>query len=101
MHHADIGALIAEKWNFPESLIEGIKCHHEPLLASAENKDVVFCVYLANAVCDLERGFISYGQIEKPVLAEFGVRTEAQFHNMVSMLREAFDRRQAELMSRR
>ena len=100
MHHADIGALIAQKWNFPESLIEGIKYHHEPLLASAENKDVVFCVYLANAICDLERGFISYGQVEKPVLVEFGVRTEAQFHVMVSTLREAFDRRQAELSRR-
>ena len=63
-------------------------------------RTLFFAFYLANAICDLERGFISYEQVEKPVLAEFGVRTEAQFHNMVSTLREAFDRRQAELSRR-
>jgi putative nucleotidyltransferase with HDIG domain len=31
--HADVGSWLAEKWNFPRSLIEVIKFHHRPALA--------------------------------------------------------------------
>jgi HD-like signal output (HDOD) protein len=93
MHHADIGALIAEKWNFPDQLIEGIKFHHDPLLASGRYKDVVFCVYLANAICDLERGMVTYSQMEKPVLEDFGVSSREQLLDLASKLGKAFDNR--------
>ncbi len=91
MNHADIGALIAQKWNFPDVLVEGIRYHHDPLLASVKCKDVVFCVYLANAVCDLERGMISREQLEMPVLGEFGIRTEAQMTELADSLRREFE----------
>ncbi len=94
LNHADIGALIAQKWNFPDQLVEGIKYHHDPLLASQKRKDIVFCVYLANAVCDLERKLISYEQIDKPVLADFGIRTKAQFMDVAERLRKTFEKQQ-------
>lgn len=28
--HAEVGAQLAERWGFPESLVEAIRCHHEP-----------------------------------------------------------------------
>ncbi|MGA2615554.1 MAG: HDOD domain-containing protein [Spirochaetia bacterium] len=95
LNHADIGALIAQKWNFPDQLVEGIKYHHDPLLASRKCRDIVFCVYLANAVCDLERGLISYEQIEKPVLGEFGIRTKAQFLDRALRLQRLFEEQRA------
>jgi HD-like signal output (HDOD) protein len=91
LNHADIGALIAQKWNFPDILVEGIKYHHDPLLASKRCREVVGCVYLANAVCDLERGMISYDQLEKPVLGEFGIRTSAQLMDLAGRLKSGFD----------
>jgi putative nucleotidyltransferase with HDIG domain len=97
MNHADIGALIAQKWNFPEQLVEGIKYHHDPLSASHKCKDVVFCVYLANAVCDLERGLISYEQLEKPVLGDFKIQTKEQFLGVASNLKSTFEKRHEEL----
>jgi len=100
MNHADIGALIAEKWQFPDQLIEGIKFHHDPLLARGSFKDVVFCVYLANAVCDVERGMISFRQMDKSVLADFGIGTEERFSELATRLRETYDKRQAQLSSR-
>jgi HD-like signal output (HDOD) protein len=93
MHHADIGALIAEKWNFPDQLVEGIKFHHDPLLASGRYRDVVFCVYLANAICDLERGMLTYTQMEKPVLADFGIRSKEQLLEVARKLRTAYESR--------
>jgi HD-like signal output (HDOD) protein len=90
LNHADIGAMIAQKWNFPDVLVEGIKYHHDPLLASRRSKDVVFCVYLANAICDLERGLTSYEQLDSPVLGEFGIRTKAQLIDIADRLRGQF-----------
>jgi putative nucleotidyltransferase with HDIG domain len=31
--HADVGALLAHKWNFPPQLAEGVEYHHDPLSA--------------------------------------------------------------------
>jgi putative nucleotidyltransferase with HDIG domain len=99
MKHADIGALIAQKWNFPDQLIEGIKYHHDPLPASGRHKDIVFCVYLANAMCDLERGLISYQQLDATVLRDFGISTEAGLRDLAAGLKSSFDRRQSQLDS--
>jgi HD-like signal output (HDOD) protein len=95
MNHADIGALIAQKWNFPDELVEGIRYHHDPLLASSRHKDIVQCVYLANAVCDLERGMISWDQLERPVLGEFEIKAEEQLTVLANNLREEFEASQA------
>ncbi len=78
LNHADIGALIAMKWNFPDQLVQGIKYHHDPLMAPVQYKDVVYCVYVANAFCDLERDYLTFEQMEKPVLGDFGIRNEEQ-----------------------
>ena len=91
LNHADIGALIAQKWNFPDILVEGIRYHHQPLLTPQRSKDVVFCVYLANACCDLERRMITYEQFERPVLGEFGIRTQAQLNDFADRLRRQFE----------
>jgi putative nucleotidyltransferase with HDIG domain len=93
LNHADIGALIARKWNFPEQLVQGIKHHHDPLVAPAQYKDIVFCVYIANAFCDLERSLITFEQVEKPVLGEFGIKNEEQCQRVMERLQKAFEQR--------
>ena len=97
MNHADIGAMIAEKWRFPDQLIEGIKYHHDPLLARAAFKDVVFCVYLANAICDVEREMISFRQLDRSVLADFGIDSEERFAEIASRLKGSYDNRRSQL----
>jgi putative nucleotidyltransferase with HDIG domain len=97
MNHADIGALMARKWNFPDPLVEGIQYHHDPLFASLASKDIVYCVYLANVLCDLERGLISFKQIERPVLSDFGIKTEEQLLKVAENVKASFEERQAKL----
>lgn len=52
--HADIGGWLAERWNFPNHLVEAIFKHHEPLEAK-ENPDLVSIIHcadvLANTLC--------------------------------------------------
>lgn len=38
-HHGDIGAWLAEKWNFPAHLCDAIRFHHTPYLKFAEAED--------------------------------------------------------------
>ena len=90
LNHAEVGALIACKWNFPEPLIESIRFHHEPLSCSDEYRDVVFTVYLANALCDIEREQLSYDQLAEGVLADFNISSEQQLMGVLGRLNDAF-----------
>jgi len=91
LNHADTGGLIASKWNFPDQLVEGIKYHHEPLNSGAPYKDVVFCVYLANIMSNMERGLVSFEQIETPVLHDFGIKDEVQLEKIHSQFRLVYE----------
>ncbi|WP_319475666.1 HDOD domain-containing protein [Marispirochaeta aestuarii] len=91
LNHAEIGALIAEKWNFPVSLIEAIRYHHDPLAAHNEFRDVVYTVYLANALCGYERGDIEYDQLETEVIRDFGITSQDKLDMVQQRLSLAFD----------
>jgi len=90
MNHAEIGALIAEKWNFPESLVNAIRLHHEPGLASEEYRDVVETVYLANMFCEFEAGNVSFDQIDTKTLAIFGISSEKQVESLLQKFSQGF-----------
>lgn len=69
--HADVGALVARRWGFPESLIQGIALHHSPEQAPEERH--VACVFAADQVCkSLRYGDSGEEKIEPlpPVVAE-------------------------------
>ncbi|HVP18687.1 MAG TPA: HDOD domain-containing protein [Spirochaetia bacterium] len=93
LNHAEIGALIAQKWNFPDQLVYGIKHHHDPLAAPVRYKKVVFIVYLASALSDLERGYVDFEQLEKPVLSELGIDSEEKLTKILDRLHGLFEQR--------
>ena len=45
--HTDVGADLAQKWSFPQSLVETIKYHHKPEKAE-KHHGLVHIVYLAD-----------------------------------------------------
>jgi len=90
LNHAEVGALIAEKWNFPAQLVEAIRFHHSPLECGEASRDVVFSVYLANAITDIERKLVSFDQVDGYVLHDFGIDTEEQLARIQSRLEKAF-----------
>jgi HD-like signal output (HDOD) protein len=90
MNHAEIGARVSEKWNFPESLTAAIRFHHEPNLMTTDHKDVVFMVYLANAICSYENGFMTFDQIHPTVLEYFGLNAEKTFTKLADTLANGF-----------
>ncbi|MBN1522836.1 MAG: HDOD domain-containing protein [Spirochaetales bacterium] len=91
LNHADVGARIAEKWNFPKQLIAAIRFHHEPDLAPPEFRDIVNTVYLANAIANLEEKKINFEQIEPPILKEFGFEDENHIMEILGRMQKAFE----------
>ncbi len=51
MHHAELGAQVAERWNFGPELVELIRFHHEPE-ARPQSKPLA-ALHVANALCQL------------------------------------------------
>ena len=51
--HPEVGRVLAEKWNLPPFLTEGIAFHHTPKLALSHKKYVAI-VHLADAIARLE-----------------------------------------------
>lgn len=48
--HAEIGSEVARKWRFPPALVNAIRYHHAPQLASSD-ADLVSIVHLSDAAC--------------------------------------------------
>ena len=92
MNHAEIGALIAEKWNFPDNLVSAIRLHHDPTLAPADVKDLVETVYLANMLCEYETGAVAFDQMEKKTLTTFGISSGKQIEALIERFASGFKR---------
>jgi HD-like signal output (HDOD) protein len=53
VQHADIGAMLTERWKFPPELVLPVKYHERPTAAPAEHADIVRCVGLGNMAHDV------------------------------------------------
>ncbi len=93
-NHGQIGGMMAEKWNFPDALIEAIRWHHEPNRCDPVYREVVYAVYLANALCDLHSDSISIDEIEPAVRERYGLNNQEQLDALKKRLRNEFRRRQ-------
>lgn len=74
--HAHVGALVAERWNFPRRFSEAIAFHHDPLSAS-DHLQLACIVNLANSImARMEIGF------EKKKDLDVAAEPSAQFLNL-------------------
>jgi HD-like signal output (HDOD) protein len=48
LSHAEMGAYVAERWNLPEGIVEGLLCHHQPARATELNISVT--VHVADII---------------------------------------------------
>ena len=91
--HASIGRLTAEKWGFPDYLVESIHNHHAPLNAEEKHRDTVFCVYLANILCGIESRRYQMYYTEDEVLSRFGILSDPAFNELHAELKNSFEAR--------
>ncbi|MDR2177152.1 MAG: HDOD domain-containing protein [Treponema sp.] len=92
LNHAEIGALIAEKWNFPEPLVTSIRFHHDPESADIKYRNLVQAVYLANMFCEYEKKNVTYDQFDSGALESYGIKSKKYIDEMISQFALGFDR---------
>jgi putative nucleotidyltransferase with HDIG domain len=64
--HSETGALLAEKWRFPSSIIQAIR-HHQTGIVPGKNEELTATVHLANVFCRaLELGYPGDDFIPQP-----------------------------------
>lgn len=97
VNHGHIGAKIAEKWNFPDSIVSVIRFHHSPESSAQEYKKLTSLVYLADLMIHYQEKEIAYYQIDKNVLAMFKIKNEEQFQKIGEKLQIAFAKRTEEI----
>lgn len=90
VNHGEIGARIAEKWNFPESLVEVIRYHHSPENARKGDRLLVSLVNLADAISHYQEFELEYYQFDPDVLALFNIASENALARISEKLKEAF-----------
>ena len=49
LHSSELSALITEKWNFPQEIVQAIRYHHTPLEATTE-VEAVYLIYLSDLI---------------------------------------------------
>lgn len=101
LNHAEIGARIAEKWNFPDVLVNAIQYHHSPAEAPAEYRAVVNTVYLANVLADPKLMEFNFDQHDQEVMREFNIKSHDQLESVRTRLADAFEREQRNLSGTR
>ena len=92
MNHAELGALIAEKWNFPDKLVAAIRYHHDPEAAPKACKDLVDTVYLANMFCEYENGNINFDQFDQGPMENYKFNSKKQIDALLERLSRGFMR---------
>ena len=90
MNHAEIGSMVAEKWNFPGHLVHAIQYHHDPLAASPEERDLIYTVYLANMLCEYENGNVTLDQFDTQVLENFSIGSKKQIDSLLERFSSGF-----------
>ena len=89
--HSEIGALVSEKWNFPDYLTQAIRYHHAPQNIQTEYRDIVYTVYLANLLCGVEKRKYQYYYTNEHVLERFNINSEDELKEFHKEIRIKFE----------
>lgn len=88
--HGEIGARIAEKWNFPDTITDVIRYHHAPKDAPKELYKLTALVNLADLIAHYQRNQIYFEQMDADILALFGIASEAQLMDISNQMFVAY-----------
>lgn len=91
VNHGEIGAKIAEKWNFPYTIVNVIRFHHSPENAPEDTRMLASIVYLADMLVHYQEKKIEFYQIDKAVLSLFRIPSENQIAKISEKLNSSFE----------
>jgi putative nucleotidyltransferase with HDIG domain len=86
--HSELGAILAEKWNFPKILVSMIRHHQRPHLVEPEFKECMEIVYMSNMIANYKDKKIDFPFIQKNIATKFGVTDEPSLEQLITKLDE-------------
>jgi putative nucleotidyltransferase with HDIG domain len=92
--HSEIGAALAEKWNFPESLVNAIRYHHAIDSAPEDYYELASTICLADRLVHYHEGNLEFYQIDSALMSHFNLHSEAQVQKLCSSFQHGFDAEQ-------
>lgn len=91
VNHAEIGAMITEKWNFPIIISQVVRFHHNPELATEEYKTLCEIVYLANMITHYSENIVEIYQFDTNILEKYSLDSEERLDTITKRLVTAYE----------
>jgi len=91
--HSSLGAIICKKWNFNESLTTTVELHHAPHRAPQEYRELIYTVYLADALVEIENNKYRFEIINDDVLSFFELADAVSFNRYHRQLKDSYNNR--------
>ena len=85
-----LGALVAKKWNFPEAIVEVIRCHHDTASAKDEHKKLTCLIHFADLLAHYSEGIIDWSNFESDELKLFSITDEVQVKELSEKMATQF-----------
>lgn len=95
--HNQVGAEIAEKWNFSKELIEMIRYHHFPVGASDEHKKHVSIVHMSDLFIDIEKRKKNYKNTDIEAAKQFDFKNYADIKKVHEIIMEKYKKIQEQI----
>ncbi|MDI7165493.1 HDOD domain-containing protein [Leptospira santarosai] len=88
--HTKVGALIAEKWNFPDLYGKAMEFHHRPLTVEEEYVPYIYPIYLADMMIKINNEEAKYSEIPEKILQFCKFESSGDFHSFRTKALENF-----------
>lgn len=85
--YAEIGALVAEKWQFPEPIIAAIRFQQKPLRAPEQHHDLIWTLFSAIRIHRAQQSTLDPYSVEEDVLGFLELKTPEEFNSLVHRLK--------------
>ncbi len=86
INHPEIGAALAEKWNFPPAIINAIRFQHDYERAPEDFRMLAALVSFVDIILHYQDGEIQFSQIKPDLLKIFSIDEEEQFKELSDRL---------------
>lgn len=88
---SELGALAAERWNFPDDLVEVLRHQSRPQGAPAALKPVSCLVYLAGMLLWVEQGLVQEDKIDHDILRALKLEAPGRLDQVHTALKTRFE----------
>lgn len=92
VNHGEIGAMIAEKWNFPTVIGQSIRYHHTPESAPEEYRTLCEIVYLANMLANYSEEEVEFHQFNSKLLKKYNLETPEALDKITKKLITSYEK---------